>query len=491
MDQSSIGLDIGTLHFVGIGGIGMSGIAEVLNTLGYKVQGSDIADSANVKRLREQGVDVYVGHDSSNLVDAVGKRPAAVVVSSAIKEDNPELIAAREQKIPVVRRAEMLAELMRLKRSVAVGGTHGKTTTTSMVGEMMEQAGFDPTVINGGIVNSYGTNTRLGKSEWMVVEADESDGTFTRLPASIAVVTNMDAEHMDHYGDFENVRKAYRQFIQNLPFYGFAVLCIDHPEVQTLVSTITDRKVVTYGFNPQADIRASNIRSNALGSTFDVEFDSRLDPDGKEHVIRDVHLPMLGRHNVQNSLVAISIARELNVPVATIKDALSGFTGVKRRFTKTGEAGGVTVIDDYAHHPVEIETVLKTARTAVEESESKVVAVMQPHRYSRLDDLFEEFCKCFNEADKVIITDIYAAGEEPIENRDKKALVQGIKSHGHRDVIALPTREDLPSLLQGIVQEGDYVICMGAGDITHWAYALPDQLEEEQRKAGSIQDNAA
>ncbi len=491
MDQSSIGLDIGTLHFVGIGGIGMSGIAEVLNTLGYKVQGSDIAESANVKRLREQGVDVYVGHDASNLVDSEGKRPAAIVVSSAIKEDNPELIAAREQKVPVVRRAEMLAELMRLKRSVAVGGTHGKTTTTSMVGEMLEQAGFDPTVINGGIVNSYGSNTRLGKSEWMVVEADESDGTFTRLPASIAVVTNMDAEHMDHYGDFENVRKAYRQFIQNLPFYGFAVLCIDHPEVQTLVSTITDRKVVTYGFNPQADIRASNIRSNALGSTFDVEFDSRLDPDGKEHVIRDVHLPMLGRHNVQNSLVAIAIARELNVPVATMKDALSGFTGVKRRFTKTGEAGGVTIIDDYAHHPVEIETVLKTARTAVNESEAKVVAVMQPHRYSRLDDLFEEFCKCFNEADKVIIADIYAAGEKPIENRNKKALVHGIKSHGHRDVIALPTREDLPSLLQSIVQEGDYVICMGAGDITHWAYALPEQLEEEQRKARSIQDNAA
>ncbi len=470
--------DIGPLHFIGIGGIGMSGIAEILNTLGYTVQGSDQAENANVKRLREKGMNIHIGHEPQNITDGI----AAVVISSAIKQNNSELQAARDKGIPVIRRAEMLAELMRMKWAVAIGGTHGKTTTTSMVGQMLETADFDPTVINGGIVNAYGTNVRLGQSDIMVVEADESDGTFTRLPASVAVVTNMDAEHMDHYGSFDAVKDAYRQFIHNLPFYGYAVLCIDHPEVQALVPSVKDRKIITYGFNPQADVQVSNVKSDGNGSTFDVTFSPKVN-NGEELVLRDVHLPMLGRHNVQNSLVALAIAHEMGVPAPILKKGLAGFTGVKRRFTKTGESHGITIIDDYAHHPIEIETVLKTARTAVKENGAKVIAVMQPHRYTRLDDLFEDFCKCFNEADTVIIADVYEAGEDPIENRNKKTLVDGIKSHGHRDVHALPSRAELAHVVAKYARNGDYVICMGAGDITSWAYDLPGQLDEELSKA--------
>lgn len=470
--------DIGPLHFIGIGGIGMSGIAEILNTLGYTVQGSDMAENANVKRLREKGMTIHIGHEPDNITDDI----AAVVISSAIKQNNPELQAARDIGIPVIRRAEMLAELMRMKWAIAIGGTHGKTTTTSMVGQMLETADFDPTVINGGIVNAYGTNVRLGESDIMVVEADESDGTFTRLPATVAVVTNMDAEHMDHYGSFEAVKDAYRQFIHNLPFYGFAVLCIDHPEVQALVPTVKDRKIITYGFNPQADVQVSNVSSNASGSTFDVTFSEKIN-NGEALTLKDVHLPMLGRHNVQNALVALAIAHEMDVAPPTLKKGLSNFTGVKRRFTKTGESHGVTIIDDYAHHPIEIETILSTARTAVKETGNKVIAVMQPHRYSRLDDLFEDFCKCFNEAHTVIITDVYEAGETPIENRNKIALVEGIKSHGHKDVYALPSRSELAHTVAKYAQSGDYVICMGAGDITSWAYELPALLEEEYAKA--------
>lgn len=469
--------DIGPLHFIGIGGIGMSGIAEILNTLGYTVQGSDQAENANVKRLREKGMKIHIGHEPENIEEGI----AAVVISSAIKQNNPELQTARDLNIPIVRRAEMLAELMRMKWAVAIGGTHGKTTTTSMVGQMLETANFDPTVINGGIVNAYGTNVRLGKSDIMVVEADESDGTFTRLPASVAVVTNMDAEHMDHYGSFDAVKNAYRQFIHNLPFYGYAVLCIDHPEVQALVPSVKDRKIITYGFNPQADVQVANVKSDADGSTFDVTFSAKIN-HGEDLFLRDVHLPMLGRHNVQNSLVALAIAHEMGVAAPILKKGLSGFTGVKRRFTKTGETHGVTVIDDYAHHPIEIETVLKTARTAVAKNDAKVIAVMQPHRYSRLNDLFEDFCKCFNDAHTVIITDVYEAGEDPIENRNKMALVEGIKSHGHKDVHALPSRAELAHMVAKFSQNGDYVICMGAGDITGWAYDLPAQLDEELSK---------
>lgn len=468
--------DIGPLHFIGIGGIGMSGIAEILNTLGYTIQGSDMAAGANVVRLREKGVEIKVGHEPENLKAENGALPAAVVISSAIKDNNPELQAAREAGIPIVRRAEMLAELMRMKWAVAIGGTHGKTTTTSMVGQMLETAGFDPTVVNGGIVNAYGTNVRLGQSDIMVVEADESDGTFTRLPASVAVVTNMDAEHMDHYGSFENVKAAYRQFIHNLPFYGYAVLCIDHPEVQALIPSVKDRKIITYGFNPQADVQISNVRTNANGSTFDVSM-----PD--ESILRDVHLPMLGDHNVQNAAVALAIAYEMGVAPPIMKKGLEEFSGVKRRFTNTGQTQGITVIDDYAHHPIEIETVLKAARMAVAENSARVIAVMQPHRYSRLQDLFEDFCKCFNDADSVIIADVYEAGETPIEGFDKRNLVEGIKSHGHREVMALPDHKDLAHHIAKIAREGDYVILMGAGDITAWAYELPAQLEAELKKA--------
>jgi len=479
--------NIGALHFVGIGGIGMSGIAEILNAHGYNVQGSDLKDSANVQRLSAQGIRTMVGHEANNIYNADGNPAAAIVVSSAIKPDNPELLAAREAKIPVVRRAEMLAELMRLKQAVAVGGTHGKTTTTSLVGEMLEVSGFDPTVINGGIVNSYGTNTRQGESEWMVVEADESDGTFTRLPATVAIVTNMDAEHMDHYGSFDNVKEAYRQFIHNVPFYGYAVLCTDHPEVQALIPSVQDRKIITYGFNPQADVQASNVRFQKGYSLFDVTFAPHLSADGKELVLRDVELSMLGRHNVQNSLAALAIAQQMGVTPPTMKKALSNFAGVKRRFTKTGEAGGITIIDDYAHHPIEIETVLKTARTAADEQGGRVITVMQPHRYSRLHDLFEEFCTCFNDADTVLIADVYAAGEDSIEGADKASLVKGIQSHGHKDASALSSREALAEEIANRAQNGDYVICMGAGDITAWAYELPGQLQEAQeRKKGDV-----
>ena len=468
--------DIGALHFIGIGGIGMSGIAEILNSLGYTVRGSDMAEGPNVKRLRETGIEVKVGHAPENLKAADGNLPAAVVISSAIKKTNPELQAARDLGLPIVRRAEMLAELMRLKWAVAIGGTHGKTTTTSMVGQMLETAGFDPTIINGGIVNAYGTNTRLGASDIMVVEADESDGTFTRLPASVCVVTNMDPEHMEHYGTFEAVKDAYRQFIHNVPFYGYAVLCIDHPEVQALIPSVKDRKIITYGFNPQADVQVSNVKSGPDGSVFDVSL-----PD--ERMLRDVHLPMLGQHNILNALAALCIAYEMNVAAPIMKKALEGFTGVKRRFTKTGVSHDITVIDDYAHHPIEIETVLKAARMAVAENNARVIAVMQPHRYTRLHNLFDEFCKCFNDADAVIIADIYAAGEDPIEGTDKRSLVEGIKNHGHREVMALPDRKELAHMIARLARPGDYVICMGAGDITGWAYDLPAQLDTELDKA--------
>lgn len=469
--------NIGTLHFIGIGGIGMSGIAEALNILGYKVQGSDLSESANVKRLQKQGITISIGHSAKNILTAEGKSPAAVVISSAVKSDNVELVAARASRIPVIRRAEMLAELMRLKRTIAISGTHGKTTTTSMVGQMLEAAGFDPTVINGGIVNAYGTNTRIGKSTWMVVEADESDGTFAHLPEHVAVVTNIDPEHLDHYGTFDKAKEAYRQFIHNLPFYGYAVLCTDHPEVRALVPFITDRRVVTYGFNPQADVQAQNIRSDADGSVFDVKFSGE-----NEQMIRDIFLPMLGQHNIQNSLAALAIAHEMKVPVATMKKALENFSGVKRRFTKTGEVGGVTIIDDYAHHPVEIETVLKAARVAVEKNKGRVIAVMQPHRFTRLRDLFDQFCGCFNEADSVIIADVYTAGEQPIDGFDKQSLVEGIKRHGHKDVAALTSKDDLAAMVAAIANAGDYVICLGAGDITNWAHDLPENMAQANER---------
>ncbi|PCJ98528.1 MAG: UDP-N-acetylmuramate--L-alanine ligase [Zetaproteobacteria bacterium] len=479
--------DIGTLHFVGIGGIGMSGIAALLLSLGYDVQGSDIAESANVIRLRKQGARVVIGHKADNIRNKDGVLPAAIVISSAVHDDNVELIAARGAKVPVVQRAEMLAELMRLKSSVAVAGTHGKTTTTSMVGQMLDQAGLDPTVVNGGIVNAYGTNTRFGQSDWMVVEADESDGSFIRLPATVAVVTNIDPEHMDHYKTFDRVKQAYKRFVLNLPFHGYALLCIDHPEVQSLAAQVSDRKVITYGLNPQADIRAENIRPGAEGSIFDVVFAGWLSADGQDQVIKDIHLSMPGEHNVQNSLVALGVAKEMGVDTDKMKSAMSNFGGVKRRFTKTGVVEGITIIDDYAHHPVEIEVVLKTARAAVKEGDGNVIAVMQPHRYSRLEDLYEEFCRCFNDADHVIIMDVFAAGEEAIEGVDNVSFVEGLKTHGHRSAQALLDLEDLPSILAGLAKTGDYILMMGAGNITAASYDLPDQLHAEiQKTQGAV-----
>lgn len=470
-------LNIGKIHFVGIGGIGMSGIAEVLHALGYQVQGSDLSDSANVKRLQEKGIDVFVGHDAKHIEEAT-----IVVISSAIKDDNPELKSAREKRKTIVRRAEMLAEIMRLKWSIAIAGTHGKTTTTTMVGTMLEEAGFDPTVVNGGIVNRYGTNVRLGNSDWMVAEADESDGTFTKLPATVAVVTNIDPEHLDHYGSYDNIKAAFTRFIDNLPFYGFAVLCSDHPAVQAMIPRLSDRRVITYGFNPQADVRVSNVRSDKGGNHFDVTFSAWLTDDGQEHVLRDVFLPMPGDHNILNALASLSIAQEMGVPAATMKTAMANFSGVKRRFTKTGESNDITVIDDYAHHPVEITAVLKAARQAVEKSGKRVIAVMQPHRYTRLNDLFDDFCGCFHDADSVIISDVYEAGEKPIEGADKEHLVAGIIERGHKEVAVLPELEMLPSMVADRAEEGDLVVCLGAGSISAWAYALPEQLDAEFAK---------
>jgi len=459
-------LDIGTIHFVGIGGIGMSGIAEILHNLGYKVRGSDLADSYNTKRLRDLGIAVEIGHRAENIGDA-----AVIVVSSAVKQDNPEVLAARARLLPVVRRAEMLAELMRLKWSIAIGGTHGKTTTTSLVAALIDAAGLDPTVINGGIINNYGTNARLGTGDWMVVEADESDGTFLKLPAVIAVVTNMDPEHLDHYGTVEAMNHAYEEFVKNVPFYGFATLCIDHPVVQAMIPRLSDRRVLTYGFSPQADIRAINLATDPQGASFSVVVTDRY--RNQQRTITNLRLPMLGQHNVQNSLAAIAVAHEIGIDDDTIRKGLAAFGGVKRRFTRTGEANGVTVIDDYGHHPVEIAAVLKAARQA---TRGKVIAVVQPHRYSRLQNLFEDFCTCFNDADAVFVADVYAAGEAPIAGMTGATLVQGLRAHGHRQAETLGDPKALAATLAPMVTRGDFIVCLGAGNITTWAQALPGEL---------------
>ncbi len=466
-------LDIGLIHFIGIGGIGMSGIAEVLHNLGYQVQGSDLAENANVQRLRSLGIEIAVGHRAENLGAA-----QVVVVSSAVKPGNPELEAARERFVPIVRRAEMLAELMRLKWSIAVGGTHGKTTTTSMVGTLLETAGLDPTVINGGIINAYGTNTRLGSGDWMAVEADESDGTFIKLPAVIAIVTNMDPEHLDFYGTVEAMNEAYKTYIQNTPFYGFAVLCIDHPVVQQLIGRIEDRRVVTYGFSAAAEVRGVNVRPEAEGFRFDVEIAPR--GPGQPLALRDLALPMLGRHNVQNALSVVAVAHEMGLDDDVIRRTLASFRGVKRRFTRTGTVGGITVIDDYGHHPVEIAAVLDAARQHLtgRPQGARVLAVVQPHRYSRLAALFEDFCACFNQADQVIVAEVYPAGEQPLPGISGEALAQGLRAHGHRQVRFMSDPAALPELVAETARPGDLVVCLGAGSITHWAAALPAALAE-------------
>lgn len=459
--------ELGPVHFVGIGGIGMSGIAEVLNTLGYTVQGSDIADNANVQRLRAMGIAVSVGHKPDNLDGA-----AVVVVSSAIKPDNPELMEARTRFLPVVRRAEMLAELMRLKSAIAIGGTHGKTTTTSIVASLLDAGKMDPTVINGGIINAYGTNARLGEGEWMVVEADESDGTFVKLPADVAVVTNIDAEHLDHYGDFDGVRAAFLQFVENVPFYGFAVMCLDHPEVQSLIGKIEDRRVITYGQNPQADVRAVDVRVEGPRSHFSIELRKRGSGDiGR---IQGLSLPMPGLHNLLNATAAIAVAHHIGMSHDAIRDGLARFSGVKRRFTHTGSWKGVDVYDDYAHHPVEIAAVMTAARSA---TSGKVIAVMQPHRYTRLHDLFDQFSGCFNDADCVLVAPVYEAGEKPIDGARHTDLVAGIRAHGHRHVEALDGPDGLAGRVAELAEAGDSVLCLGAGSISAWANALPEKLK--------------
>jgi UDP-N-acetylmuramate--alanine ligase len=460
-----VGTDIGTIHFIGIGGIGMSGIAEVMHILGYKVQGSDLAEGSVVESLRKAGIKVATGHHSDNLGDA-----AVVVVSTAIRKDNPELLCAYERRIPVVRRAEMLAELMRLKSTVAVAGTHGKTTTTSMIAALLDAGGIDPTVINGGIINAYGSNARLGSSDWMVVEADESDGSFLRLDGQIAVVTNIDPEHLDHYGDFEKVKDAFVEFVENVPFYGAALLCVDHPEVQTIIPRLRDRRVVTYGFAALADVRGENVRPVPGGNVFDV---SIRDRSGQVRSISGVELPMPGRHNVQNALAAIGVAAELGIPDPVIARGFEKFDGVKRRFTKVGDIQGASIIDDYGHHPTEIRAVLSAAR---EGAEGRVIAVVQPHRYTRLRDLMAEFQGAFNDADIVYVAPVYAAGEEPIEGVDAEALVEGLKQRGHRAVKAVADLDDLCLSLRDIAARGDMVICLGAGDITKWAAGLADGI---------------
>ncbi len=458
--------ELGPIHFVGIGGIGMSGIAEVLINLGYDVQGSDAHENANVKRLREKGARIFIGHSADHLGQA-----AVVVVSTAIRRDNPELASARERRIPVVRRAEMLAELMRLRQCVAVAGTHGKTTTTSMVATLLDAGGFDPTVVNGGIINAYGTNARVGAGEWMVVEADESDGTFLKLPADVAIVTNIDPEHLDHFKTFDAIKEAFRTLIENLPFYGFAVMCLDHSTVQELVGKIEDRRFITYGENPQADVRLLDVQLDGGVSKFNVLIRDRK-TSGATY-LEDLVLPMPGHHNALNATAAIAVAYELGMSVEAIRKALAGFGGVKRRFTRTGEWNGALIFDDYGHHPVEIAAVLRAARAS---TKGQVIAVVQPHRYSRLQSLFEPFSTCFNDADAVIVSDVYAAGEKPIEGIDRDHLVAAIKAHGHRRAQPLASPEDLPQIMREIAKPGDYIVFLGAGNITQWAYALPEQL---------------
>jgi len=471
---SKIPLEVGPIHFVGIGGIGMSGIAEILSSLGYKVRGSDVAESYNTERLRGNNIEVMIGHNADNVAGA-----GVVVTSTAVKADNPEVVEARKRHIPIVKRSEMLAELMKLKQTIAVGGTHGKTTTTSMVGCVIEKAGLQPTIINGGIINSYGTNVLIGDGDWMVVEADESDGTFIRIPSTVAIITNIDPEHLDYWGDFDKLKAAFRSFVENIPFYGFAVMCVDHPVVQELAATIAERRVITYGFSPQADVRAVNISTNHLGSKFDVvinkaAFGYVITTDA----ISGVRLSVLGAHNVANSLAAITTALRLGIDPEQIKSALAGFEGVKRRFTITGITNGVTIVDDYAHHPAEITTTLKAARDFATGSNGRVIAVVQPHRYSRLSSLFGDFCAAFNDADTVMVLDVYAAGEKPIDGFNGETLAAGITNYHHKDSRYIGDANNLPAALAGVVRAGDVVLCMGAGSITYTAAALPKLLSE-------------
>ena len=462
--------DIGTIHFIGIGGIGMSGIAEIMHNLGYRVQGSDAAENSVVRRLRKLGIPVAKGHAAANLGEAV-----VVVYSSAVKPGNIEFEAARAQKLPLVRRAEMLAEIMRLKNCVAVAGTNGKTTTTTLIAALLDAGGLDPTVVNGGIINAYGTNARLGAGEWVVVEADESDGTFLRLPSTVAVVTNVDPDHLDYYGSFARMREAFQRFVENVPFYGFAVLCLDHPEVQAMVGRLEDRRIVTYGFSPQADVRCSNVRFSEGAAHFDAAIASRR--NGGETRIDDISLPMPGEHNVLNALAALAVAYELGIEAPRIREAFKRFGGVNRRFTRVGEWNGAAIIDDYAHNPFKIAAALKAARQAYD---GPVIAVVQPHRYTRLRDTFEQFSTCLHEAETAIVAPVYAAGEQPIEGIDRDAYANSLRAHGHRDVRTIDGPEDLPALVRELARPGGVIVFLGAGSITHWASGMEQVLKAQE-----------
>lgn len=459
--------DIGTIHFTGIGGIGMSGIAEILHNLGYHVQGSDINSNMNTQRLENLGVKIFKGQSEENVAQA-----KLIIISSAVPSSNPEVIAAKNKRIPIIKRSEMLAELMRLKNAIAVGGTHGKTTTTALIAHMLQTADLNPTVINGGIINSQNTNAWLGTSDWMVVESDESDGSFTKLPAQMVVVTNIDPEHLEHYGSFEKLKDAFDQFVNNIPFYGIAALCVDHPEVQEMISRIQDRRIITYGFSPQADIKAENLRANPDGFLFDISYPAKETTHAVQ--IKDIHLPMYGEHNVQNALASIAIAWEIGFSPEKIKKALTSFSGVKRRFTVTGKINGITIIDDYGHHPIEIAAVLKAARQA---SHNKVHAIIEPHRYSRVSSLMKEFSTCAHDADSVHISNIYEASEKPLPGITKEALMDEFIKHGHKDVHTFESPEELPRLLSNKIKPGDFIVFFGAGSSTKWAQAFPANLE--------------
>ena len=464
--MSQLPLSIGRIHFTGIGGIGMSGIAEILHDMGYQVSGSDMTSNANVKRLIAKGISVTIGQHEDNVSGA-----AIIVVSTAIKPDNPEMIAARKQFLPVVHRAEMLGELMRLKWSVAIAGTHGKTTTTSLVASLLDMGGIDPTVINGGIITGWGSNAKLGKSEWMVVEADESDGSFSRLNPTVAVVTNIDPEHLDHHGSFDQLKQAFRDFVASIPFYGFASLCIDHPTVQRMIADIPERRIISYGFSASADVRGINLRPDNDSMIFDAMVSKRISDQG---IIEGFRLPMLGDHNVLNTLAAISVCLEMGIDDDKILHAVSQFKGVGRRFDRKGSVSDITIIDDYGHHPVEITAALSAARML--KPNDQIIAVFQPHRYTRMRDLFDDFCACFNDADHVIISDIYAAGETPIDGYGRDDFVDSLRAHGHPSVDALHAPDDLAELVMAKARHGDVIMCLGAGTITNWASALPEQI---------------
>jgi UDP-N-acetylmuramate--alanine ligase len=464
---------LGTIHIVGIGGIGMSAIAEVLLAQGHKVQGSDQKDSVNCQRLRGKGMIVHTGHHADNLAGAT-----FVVISTAVKPGNPEFDAARAQGLPIVRRAEILAEIMRGFATISITGTHGKTTTTSLIAHLLADGGKDPTVITGGIINDWGSNARLGKGPWMVVEADESDGTFARIPTQIGIVTNIDPEHLDYFGTVENMHREFAQFFQQIPFYGLVVACIDHPVTRDMVDKLglraDGRPLLTYGEHADADLRLTKVEVIGSMTTLNVSLSSRV--KGGTRTLAGLQLPVPGHHNALNALAAFAVACEVGLSDEQIREGLARFAGVKRRFQPTGAWNGATIFDDYGHHPVEIAAVLKAARAGAQGG--RVIAICEPHRYTRLRDLFDEFAACFVDADSVIIGPLYAAGEAAIPGVTHASLAMAIRDTGHGDATYVDTPRDLVPALKSRLKAGDTVLCFGAGTSTDWAHALPQWLAE-------------